>query len=207
MFTTMYSNRFAALEIPQDPTDYEDFEDVAPYNLLENGKWTSLWLKPHPLYYPIINRFSSRYDGKLMWRELNEMKEELEKVRKSRDDYYREVCDDMKKLRQTIREQNKLCGEECAQKLQAHLDTCTGLDGKYACTETFVYYDCQFKENGRCSHYYEIKRAEEDLEHYEYYDHVKTSHLIDLEIEYERALAVKEGRLKEYEDAISDDDW
>lgn len=200
-------NRFKALEFPKDPTDYEDFEDVAPYNLLEDGKWTSLWLKRHPLYYMITNRFNGRYDGKLMWRELNEMKEELEETRESLANYYREVRDDMNKLCQTIREQNKLCGEECAKKLQAHLDTCTGLDGKYACTETFIYYDCQFKENGRCSHYYEIKRAEEDLEHFEYYEHEKKGRIIDLEIEYERALAIKEDRLKEYEDAISDDDW
>jgi hypothetical protein len=37
-------NRFEALksQFPKDPTDYEDFEDIAPYNKLEDGKWTSL---------------------------------------------------------------------------------------------------------------------------------------------------------------------
>ena len=33
-------NRFKALEEPEDPTDYEEFEDIAPYNKLRDGKWT-----------------------------------------------------------------------------------------------------------------------------------------------------------------------
>ena len=45
----MYSNRFKVLEIAQDPTDYDDFEDIAPYNLLDDGKWTSLWMNRHIL--------------------------------------------------------------------------------------------------------------------------------------------------------------
>lgn len=38
-------NRFKVLEFPKD------FEDIAPYNKLENGKWTSLRFNRHPLYY------------------------------------------------------------------------------------------------------------------------------------------------------------
>ena len=87
----MRTNRFKALEIPKDPTDYEDFEDIAPYNKLKDGKWTSLWMDRHPLYYKITNRFRYEYDGKLMWRELNAMKEEIENKRKSLRDYQKDI--------------------------------------------------------------------------------------------------------------------
>jgi hypothetical protein len=46
-------NRFKVLEIAEDPTDYGDFEDIAPYNKLKNGKWSSLWMNRHPLHYMI----------------------------------------------------------------------------------------------------------------------------------------------------------
>jgi len=219
-------NRFAPLYIPQEPTDYEDFEDVPPYNKLENGKWRSLWLNRHPLYYIITNRFNGEYDGKLMWRELNIMKEQIEKKRKSLIDYQNRFASRREELIELIREQKKLCGqgiqahtvmnssisasdtnitgplavhkvmkETCAQKLQKHLDECTG---KYKCTLNYVCYDCQFKENGRCGHYYDIERANEELENFEYYEDEDESLIMDLEIQYERALAVKENRLDEY---------
>jgi len=197
-------NRFKALEFPQDPTDYEEFEDLAPYNKLDNGKWTSLRFNRHPLYYMITNRFNGTYDGKLMWRELNNMKEKKE-LQESLQDYIDEIYADRKKAILLIREQKKLCGEKCEKELQAHLDICTGLNGKYKCTENYVSYDCRFKENGRCSHFYEIKIADEELEDYEYYEHEKKDRLQDLEIEYERALAVKENRLQEYLDDMYDD--
>ena len=198
-------NRFKALEFPQDPTDYEEFEDVAPYNKLKNGKWTSLWFNRHPLCYMITDRFNGTYDGKLMRRELNDMKERIKELQESLQDYIDEIYADRKKAILLIREQKKLCGEKCEKELQAHLDTCTGLNGKYKCTENYVSYDCQFKENGRCSHFYEIKRADEELEQYEYYEYDKKDRLQDLEIEYERALAVKENRLQEYLDDLYDD--
>jgi len=198
-------NRFKALEFPQDPTDYEEFEDVPPYNKLKNGKWTSLWFNRHPLCYMITDRFNGTYDGKLMRRELNDMKERIKELQESLQDYIDEIYADRKKAILLIREQKKLCGEKCEKELQAHLDTCTGLNGKYKCTENYVSYDCQFKENGRCSHFYEIKRADEELEQYEYYEYDKKDRLQDLEIEYERALAVKENRLQEYLDDLYDD--
>jgi hypothetical protein len=185
-------NRFKALEIPKDPTDYEDFEDIAPYNRLENGNWTSLCMDRHPLYYKITNRFRYEYDGKLMWRELNAMKEEIENKRKSLRDYQKDILPLYAELYHLIREQKNLCGERCAEKLQKHLDVCDG------CTKDFIRYECQFKENGRCSHYYEKERATEKLEELEYYEYQDKSLIIDLEIRYERALAVKEDRLDEY---------
>jgi len=252
------TNRFKVLEIPKDPTDYEDFEDVAPYNKLENGKWDSLWKRRHPIYYLLLDRFSLRYDGKLMWRELNDMKEQIEKLQKSLYEYRKEILPRRIELRCLIREQEKLCSEDtreskvdvillsvitstmtdnpptfladffhkvhdsmmmmqdiisfipietCEQKLQKHLDQCIGLDGKYKCTKNYINYDCQFKENGRCSHYCEIERANEELERDEYYEENYYDKIKDLEVAYERALAIKEDRLDEYlEDLYSDFD-
>ena len=198
----MRTNRFKALEIPKDPTDYEDFEDIAPYNKLKDGKWTSLWMDRHPLYYKITNRFRYEYDGKLMWRELNAMKEEIENKRKSLRDYQKDILPRYAELSDLVREQKNLCGERCAEKLQKHLDVC---DGEHKCTKDFIRYECQFKENGRCSHYYEIERANEKLEELDYYEHEDESLIIDLEIRYERALAVKEDRLDEYQQELDYD--
>jgi hypothetical protein len=92
--------------------------------------------------------------------------------------------------------------ETCEQKLKKHLDVCTC---KYKCTKDYVSYDCQFKENGRCSHYYEIEHLQEDLDFYEYNIHEDENKIMDLEVEYERALAVKEDRLNEYYSYL--DDW
>jgi len=260
MYSNMYSNRFKVLEIPQDPTDYDDFEDIAPYNLLEDGKWTSLWMNRHPLYYKIRNRFDDDYDGKLLWSELDKMKEKIEKLKKARMEYNRSTLKKESELHSIIIEQTRLCKEHnvgniidtilfsivsekntsftesdtsftesdtpllgfykqvndanmissdiisflpiqtCAQKLQKHLDTCT--DG---CNKYFVCYECQFKENGRCSHYYEIERAKEELEMYEYYDNEDKSEIDRLEYKYERALAVKENRLEEYTENLYDE--
>lgn len=251
------TNRFKVLEIPQDPTDYEEYEDIPPYNKLEDGKWTSLWLNRHPVAYKISYRFSHNYDGKLLWSELNEMKEQIEELKKSLREYQKEVWPHRRELNALIIEQETLCSEDtrvskvetvllsaiaatstdnqqaplaalvqqvpeamimmeniisfipietCAQKLQKHLDECTTLDVNYKCTKNHVTYFCQFKENGRCSHYYEIERANEELEQEEYYEHEKKDRIMDLEVDYERALAVKEDRLREYLDDM-DNDW
>lgn len=202
-------NRFKVLEFPQDPTDYEEFEDIAPYNKLEDGRWTSLWLNRHPLARKISYRFSNDYDGKLLWKELNEMKEEIDKLSRSLNEYQREVMPRRRELRTLIKEQEELCGEECTQRLQKHLVECMGLDGtgKYKCTKDHVSYDCQFKENGRCGHYYEIERAYEDIDNFDYFEHEDKTRINDLEYRYERALAVKEDRLQEYLDDLYDSDW
>lgn len=262
----LYSNRFKILEEETDPTDYEEYEHLPPYNLLEDGNFKTLaWKKPHPLRSLISNRFSGWYDGKLMWRELIQMKERIEKLKSSLYEYKREVWPRMAELEDLIREQKKLCNEDtssskidtilmsavaanksnntyitiddlslslisffhevddafmifedilsfvnletCAQKLKKHLDKCSGFDGtgKYKCTKDHVSYDCQFKENGRCAHYYKIEHLREDLEEYECNIHEEEIRIIDLEVEYNRALAVKENRLQEYYDDL--DDW
>jgi len=197
----MHSNRFKALEFPQDPTDYEDFEDVAPYNKLVDGKWTSLWKNRHPNAYMIVNRFCSDYNGKLTWRELNAMKERIEKFSKSLYEYQKEVWPRRRELKNLIREQEKLCGKECAEELQKHLEKCTVTP---KCSVGIVAYECRYGDNGRCSHYYEIQQFNEELERDEYYEEEDKDRIQDLEIDYERALAVKEDRFQEYLDSICD---
>jgi len=179
-FRMIRINRFKALEIPKDPTDYEDFEDVAPYNKLKDGKWTSLCRDPHPLYYII----------------------EIENKTKSLRDYQKDVFPLYAELSDLIREQKNLCGERCSEKLQKHLDVC---NGEYKCTKDFICYECQFKENGRCSHYYQIERATERFRELEYYEYEDKSLIIDLKFRYKRALAVKEDRLDEYLEELYDD--
>lgn len=259
------SNRFKLLEIPQDPTDYEDFEDIPPYNKLEDGKWTSLWMNRHPNARNIIHRFSSNYDGKLMWRELNSMEERIKKRRKALNLHIDNFSDSCWELRKRIRYLKNLCKEcekeyinnfdtiilstlnakeyneidedsplgsfiyhvddamsimnyiisfiepkeTCAQKLQKHLDKCMGFDGtgRHKCTKDYISYDCQFKENGRCDHYYEIERAKEELGWIESYEYDENMEIEELEYYYKRALAVKEDRLKEYLDELYYSDY
>jgi hypothetical protein len=248
-------NRFAPLYTPPEATDYEEFEDIAPYNKLQDGKWSSLRLNRHPLYWKIYNRFNGDYRGKLLWKELNAMKEKIEKLQKSLSEYQNEVSSRREELIDLIRGQEKLCREDtrvstletvlssaitatttdnqqtplagfvyqvpeamlmmesiisfipietCGQKLQKHLDICAVLNANYKCTKNYVSHDCRFNENGRCSHYYEIERANEELEDFEYYEHEDMSKIWGLQADYERALAVKENRLDEY---LQDDEF
>ena len=54
----------------------------------------------------------------------------------------------------------KLCGEDCEKKLHEHIEICNS-DSRYKkCTENYVAYDCRFKENGKCEHYYEIEELQ-----------------------------------------------
>ncbi len=196
-----------ALAFRQDPTDYAEFQDIAPYNKLQDGKWTSLWLNCHPLARKISYRFSDDYDGKLLLLELNKMKERIDELSNSLNEYKREVMPRRRELCSLIKEQEELCGEECDQMLQKHLDECMGFDGKYKCTKDYLSYGCQFKENGRCSHYYDIERANEEIDYFDYFEHQDKSRINELKYRYERALAVKEDRLQEYLDDLYYDDW
>ncbi len=249
-------NRFKVLEFP---TDYEDFENIAPYNKLKDGKWTSLWLNKHPLAYKISHRFGGNYDGKLFWRELNEMKEQIEKLQEYQNKCDKETLSRRIELRTLIREQEKLCKEDnsssridtillsaisaynsdnsieaplgafvqqiddamnmmrdiisfipletCDEKLQKHLEQCNRLSGKYKCTKDHDTYMCQFMDIGRCEHFYEIQKYLTELERYECYDDDGQDKINELEYQYERALAVKEDRLREYLDNLYADDY
>ena len=118
------------------------------------------------------------------------------------DGYKKEVWPRRIELISLIRDQEKLCGEECTEILQKHLNIC---NKKYGCTKNIVSIDCRYKENGRCSHYYEIERAEMEIERYDYYEYEENDKITDLEIWHERALAVKEDRLQKYKDDLYDD--
>ncbi len=183
--------------------EYDGFEDMLPYNKIVDGKWR--WLSPSPVASLIRTRFSNWYDGKLTWREINAIKERMDTVAEKLEEYRDKVQNDMQELKSKIRKQRLICNSstECAKKLDEHLKICD------ECDENFVAYSCQFKENGVCSHYYEIKHADKQLEKYEYFIHEYDSEYIDLKIEYERALAIKENRLEEYRQQIWDDydDW
>jgi uncharacterized membrane-anchored protein YhcB (DUF1043 family) len=199
--------------------EYEGFEDVVPYNIVIkgsykkviDGKWEMLGSSPTAKL--IKERFSHWYDGKLTIYEINAIKEEMDKAKYELDKFRDEIYENKYELVCSLREQRRLCksNDECVQKLDAHLKICGGIDGngKYKCGKDYVSYDCQFKENGRCSHYYEIERIEERLGNYQYADDSYYEAYIDLQIAYERALAIKENRLKEYQQQLEDDfdDW
>ena len=226
----------------EDSASQKEYGDVVPYNKLQDGN-------RHPIAIKISHRFSDDYNGKLLFSELNKMKEEIENKKKILDKIRTETISRMLELRILITEQEKLCNEDnrastidtillsaisarnsvnpikaplgafvqqvddamnmmvdiisfipletCAEKLQKHLDQC---NGKYKCTKDHVTYMCQFMDNGRCSHFYEIERANEEIERDEYYDGEDKREIYNLEYKYYRALAVKENRLQEYLD-------
>lgn len=174
---------------------YLDFENTTPYcKILNNDcKWKSL--EPSPIANLIKSRFGLFYSGKLTIYELNNMKKQIEEREKSLNDYHDKFKLRIIELGKIIKEQNNLCGEECYKKLQKHLGECTGLNGEYKCAKNFISFHCRFKENGRCKHYYDIERARDELEEIEHNEHEDKQKILDLQNEYERALALtlKEG--------------
>ena len=133
--------------------------------------------------------------------EINDMKDRMDKIKNKLDTYKAETYNDRFKLCREKRQQIELCNstDECAKNLEAHLKVC---DGDYKCTQNYVAYECTYKENGRCSHYYEIKHIDERLEDYEYTIDSYTDLYQDLQISHERALAIKENRYDEYKRKI-----
>lgn len=180
----------------------DNYNNIPPYNNLVDGVWTTLWQKRHPLCHLINFRFSDNYNGKLTWRELTDMKKRIDEVRLSINTYRDEEYYPRRKvLFKLIRDQEALCGVECAEKLSKHLKECKGDgSGKYTCSKNWICFYCQFKKNGRCSHYDEIERANEELEEKEYYYEEDTDKLDRMMLRYNRMLAIKENRLEDYED-------
>ena len=184
----------------------EGFEDIIPYNKVIDGKW---WmLSPSPIGGIIKERFSHYYSGKLTWREINAIKEKMDNYQKKIDEHRKKCSNNRKELAESLKKEKELCNEDCAKKLNAHIDICKSSHKCdeicashrkcYTCDENYVAYDCQFKENGRCSHYYDIKHIEERLENYDYPEDEYTDSYMDYQVEYERALAIKEDRYDEY---------
>jgi len=165
-------------------------------------------LKVHPIAKLIKYRFSSFYDGVLTIYELNRIKENADKAKKILDDYSYKVFYKQCECRHKIREQKELCGDECLRKLNEHLKICPEIDGtgKYKCTKNYISYDCQFKQNGRCSHYYEIEELQIELGYYDDDIHDMRANFYDYEITYNRELAKKENRLEEY-DREREQEW
>lgn len=176
-----------------------EYENTAPYNKIVEGKWFLLELSP--IGKIIEHRFTQWYDGKLTWREINNIKENMDRCKIDIDKYKKETYDDRHKLIESIKEQKKLCNDECLNKLEDHLKIC---DSAYKCTKNYVANQCQSKENGRCSHYYELEHLNEKLDNYEYYIDTSLDSYSDYEASYDRALAIKENRYDEYKRDLDD---
>jgi len=183
------ANMFKVLE----DNEYNGFEDIEPYNKIIDAKW---WrLSPHPIGNIINERFSKYYDGKLTWREINLLKDKMVKCQKQLDEFNSKSYNNRRELKETIKKEKQLCNDECSKELQKHIDMC---NSTYKCHGDYVAYECRFKDNGRCSHYYDIKHCEERLEDYDYVVDEYTDYYIDYQVEYERTLAIKENRYEEY---------
>ena len=55
-------------KFPEEKEMYDDFKDITPYDRVIDDDWSSLWQylqnDKHPTAYLIIYRFSDRYRGK-----------------------------------------------------------------------------------------------------------------------------------------------
>ena len=193
-------------------SEYYGFENIAPYNKISDGKW--YMLSPSPIGSIINERFDYYYSGKLMWREINLIKEKMDNYKRKIVEYNNKCRDSRKELINSIKKEESLCNDDCLQELKTHIDICKSThkcdklceshNKCYTCDENYVAYECQFKENGRCSHYYAIKKFEERLEDYEYMEDEYTDSYLDYKIQYERVLAIKEDRYDEYCEDLDD---
>ena len=150
--------------------------------------------------------------------ELASIQEKIEKTCKKLRDYNDEVLEERKGYMNKIKELEEMCGEECRRNLEEHLKICDGGYEKdhpnygrsyYKCEIRSVCYECKkshnSSKNGRCSHYYEIKHLDEQLENLEEYSDYLEDQISDLEADYELKLAIKEGRYEQYKDDLYDD--
>jgi len=54
-----YKNKIEILDISCDQTEYKEYEELTPYNLLKNRNWRLL--SRHPIASLIYNRFNEWY--------------------------------------------------------------------------------------------------------------------------------------------------
>jgi len=165
-------------------------------------------LEVSPVAKLIYYRFGPHYQGKLTCYELNEIKEKMLKAKAELNEK-ENMNDKIWHCEDVIRNLEKECESNplCKQNLKVHLEVC---NSKYSkCTRHFVSYDCQFKENGRCEHYYDIDEETEKKERYQSIISDLHERVGELEMKYERELARKENRLQEYYDMVDSDydDW
>ena len=198
----MTNNFFGVLA---EDNEYDDFDEIMPYSEISTNGGNWRLLKRSPVAELINFRFAKPrgvcgYNGKLTIYELNEMKEQIEKMRKSLEEDRKKMMPRLSQCDELIRKQRSLCSENCDQALQKHLDACTGDGtGNYRCTKNRVSYYCKCKDNGRCHHYYEIERLKEDSEeNFGYYEREFLEKINILEYEYRYSLAVKENRVRQF---------
>jgi hypothetical protein len=194
---TFSKNRFECLYVSEDEDDDQNKETVLsilPDEII--NMIVSYNLTPTPTALIIQNRFDYYYDGVRTIYEINILKEAMEEDKKkyeeaqSKYSKYRRECYDK------ISEQEKLCTDDCKRILQEHLNTCTSTPS--TCNRRYIAYDCKFKNNGRCSHYYKIEREQEDIDEYDYHEREYESKYNMAEHEYTKEIAKKEGWIDEY---------
>ena len=144
-------------------------------------------------------------DEKLLPVEISDV-EEINKLKASNLKYQKEIWPRMSELQISIMYQKRLCSSSstCKDNLQKHLEICSS---KSKCHGNFVADECKNGENGRCSHYYAIQCDQQELISYDCYIWEQKEQIKKLEENYERALAIKENRLKEYEDSLIRDSF
>jgi hypothetical protein len=153
----------------------------------------------NPVSKLIKYRFSCFYDGILTCYEIEELKEKMLKYKEDKDEYYNKIYDNRNNCMNKIYDNETECkkSEKCKKDLEEHLKNCK--HDKYPCSQRFVSYECQFKENnGRCRHFYEIENAQETIGFYDENLQDLYDRFYEAEVKYERELAKKENRLAEY---------
>lgn len=149
--------------------------------------------------------------------ELLALKEKIQRTKQSLKDHKDEVREERRGYKTKIQELSKLCGSECLRELEKHLEICDGGYDKdhenyrkpyHKCEMRTVCYECKkshnIKNNGRCSHFYDIEYLNEQLENTEYYDDCLEDEICELEADYDRKLAIKEGRYEQYKEDLYD---
>ena len=136
---------------------------------------------------------------------INDLKKKLDEIDSKKNSYYKDTAAAVRELNDKIREEKKKCKEtpECAKMLQCHLTTCT-----HGCTQYHLAYECQFNDNGRCGHYYDIKYTDEKLEHFDYYSNEYEYEYDEIEYEYKKAIRIQQlGSYDAYEKELKNDDY
>ena len=156
----------------------------------------------HPVAKLIKYRFDCWYNGNLTCYEIEKLKEKMLKCEEEKDKYYNGIYDNRNNCIDKIYENERECknNDKCKQDLEEHLKNC-----KYGCSQKYVSYECQFKENGRCRHFNEIENTQEIIDFYDGNLEDLYDRFYEARYEYERELAKKENRLDEYNREMEED--
>lgn len=129
------------------------------------------------------------------WYPVYSAKKEMEKSIENRDKCIERCNRFLYPLWDEITQIREECENtpECRVNLRNHLDIC-----EYGCTLSYVSYDCDHVENGRCRHFYDIEYKKEDCENYEEQIERYSNCYDKDKFEYEYALAIAEDREREF---------